>query len=476
MKRRVWIVLALVVVVSGAYFGDRRGNAASVSTASKTQTALVSRGDLQATVSSSGSLRAAKSSTLSFGATGTVISVTVSTGQTVKAGDVLASLDDTSLAAQVTNAEMALKVAELKLEDLKAPPTDVEIQAAKAAVDSAQAAYAAAAAKAGTVGDQLDLAKQTLDKAAKTVQDAQAAYDAVSWRPNIGAMPQSAALQAATVAFETAKVSYRITVAGIQETPLTSAASAVGQAQDALTKLLAGASELDLASAELSVDQAKTSLASAEANLENASIVAPFDGTVTSVSASVGDSVGAGTAVIGIADLAHLQIAASFAEVDIVKVKAGQAVNVSLDALSGVALTGKVSDVALVGTVTQGVVNYTVTIALDPTKAAARPGMSASLTIVVDERKNVLLVPNRAVRTATGTRTKYVDVMVEGQTVQVPVTIGLASGSVTEVTGDQLHEGDTVVIATTTTTSSSGRGSSIGVLGGVVGGGGPPVP
>ena len=122
MKRGVWIAIAVILVAAGGYLGYGRIRADAQSSSTKPQTALVSRGDLQATVSSSGSLKAARTSSLGFGASGTVTSLTAAVGQTVKAGDVLATLDDSGLQAQVTSAELA----QLKLDDLKAPPTDAE--------------------------------------------------------------------------------------------------------------------------------------------------------------------------------------------------------------------------------------------------------------------------------------------------------------------------------------------------------------
>jgi HlyD family secretion protein len=140
-------------------------------------------------------------------------------------------------------------------------------------------------------------------------------------------------------------------------------------------------------------------------------------------------------------------------------------VKLTLDAYSDAVLTGKVSRVALIGTVTQGVVNYPVVISIDPTTVTVKPGMTASISIIVQERTNVLMVPNRAIKSLGRNQGYYVQVMVEGQAMQVPVTIGLANDSYTEVTGDALREGDTVVVSSTTTSASTR------MMGGVMGGG-----
>ena len=101
-----------------------------------------------------------------------------------------------------------------------------------------------------------------------------------------------------------------------------------------------------------------------------------------------------------------------------------------------------------------------------------RTGMTANLEIVTDERQNVLTVPNKALKTVN--KQKVVTLLRNGQQVQVPVQVGMASDTVTEITGG-LNEGDVVVLtgATTTSTTTGGMGGPGGV-GPMMGGGGPP--
>jgi HlyD family secretion protein len=473
MKRTIVILLAVVVVAAGVFVGYRKIKANAANSTSKVQTSQVTRGDLQATVASSGAVQSAQSLDLSFGIAGTITSIQVKRGQNVAAGDALAKVDDSALAAQVSSAKAALSSAQAKLQQLKDPPAADDVAVAQANLDNAKASYDVAKAKAGTVGDQMAVAQAALDKAEKAVQDAQAAYDRVSWRPDIGRLPQASTLQQATIDLQTAKANFNVTVAGITDTGLKSAAAQLASAQASLDKLVAGSAQADLDVAQAGVDQAKVALDTANKNLTSATLTAPFAGTVTDVPVIVGQTVGAATVAVSLADLTHLQVQVSLAEVDVPKAKADQSASVTLDAIPDAKLTGKVSDIAIVGKTTQGVVNYPVTVSLDPTKVAVKPGMSASVTIVVDERTNVLLVPNRAIHSATGqgsrNSTYYVDVLVEGQSVQVPVTIGLSNGSLTEVSGSTLREGDAVVI-TRTTTATGGAGGRIGGL--LTGGGG----
>jgi len=114
-----------------------------------------------------------------------------------------------------------------------------------------------------------------------------------------------------------------------------------------------------------------------------------------------------------------------------------------------VVFTGTVAEIDIVGTTTQGVVNYAATISIGDPTDSIRPGMNASASIILEHRENVLLVPNRAVR-STGNRARTVTVLYQGQLIDVPVTLGLSGEMQSEVV-DGLREGDVVLVSQTTT-------------------------
>ena len=119
--------------------------------------------------------------------------------------------------------------------------------------------------------------------------------------------------------------------------------------------------------------------------------------------------------------------------------------------IQGTVFTGTVTEIDLVGTTTQGVVNYAATVSIDNPTDTIRPGMNASANIILQHRENVLLVPNRAVRTVS-TRLRTATVLYQGQLIDVPVTLGLSGDSQSEVLSG-LQEGDVVLINQTTTTA-----------------------
>jgi multidrug efflux pump subunit AcrA (membrane-fusion protein) len=100
------------------------------------------------------------------------------------------------------------------------------------------------------------------------------------------------------------------------------------------------------------------------------------------------------------------------------------------------------------------VVSYAVTIEVDPSDVAIRPGMTATTDILVAQRDNVLLVPNRAIK--TNGQQRVVEVMRQGQIVQVPVTLGMRDEVVSEVL-EGLEEGDEVVVSGIDAAQRSGR-------------------
>jgi len=117
-----------------------------------------------------------------------------------------------------------------------------------------------------------------------------------------------------------------------------------------------------------------------------------------------------------------------------------------------------------VGNVTQGAVNFTVTVEITVADEQVKPGMTAVVNIVVNALKDVLLVPNRAVRLVDGQRVVYV--LRNGQPVEVKITLGASSDTVSEVVSGDLKEGDLIILNPSTTLISPGGGMGGGPFGG----------
>lgn len=191
-------------------------------------------------------------------------------------------------------------------------------------------------------------------------------------------------------------------------------------------------------------EQAEQAALQARANLENARIYAPFDGTVLTVDANEGDSVGFGSPVMTFADLTGMQVRADVDEIDVANVAVGQTVQFTLDAFPGKSFEGRVSSVAPSATQRQGSTVYSAIVNFSKAPVVnLRPGMAASLSIISLTKNNILLVPNRAIETI-GSR-KYLNrVTGENRTEKVVVETGLTNGDQTEIASG-INEGDQIV-------------------------------
>jgi len=245
----------------------------------------------------------------------------------------------------------------------------------------------------------------------------------------------------------------------------------IAEKTESLTKLKAGADALDIQSSELAVKQRENALLDAKEKLADYFIRAPFDGVIAKVNAKKGDSVSSASILVTLITRQKLA-EISLNEVDVAKIKVGQKATLTFDAVPDLTITGQVAEVDAVGTVSQGVVTYTVKISFDTQDDRVKPGMSVSAAIVTEAKPNVLLVPNSAIKSQGDMA--YVEIFA-GET-QAPrrqtVQIGLSNDTMTEVTNG-LKEGDQVVTQTITQTAQSQSQQNTGLrIPGLTGGGG----
>jgi len=239
--------------------------------------------------------------------------------------------------------------------------------------------------------------------------------------------------------------------------------------QLSLQKLQTGANTLDLQSSQLNVDQAQTALSQAQTNLDNYTVRAPISGTLAILNLHVGDTVSNGTNAA--TEISPQQIVdLSLNEVDAAKVSAGQKATLTFDAIPDLTLTGIVSNVSPLGTVTQGVVSYTVKIATDAQDPRVKAGMTVNADIQSAVHQNVLIVPSSAVKTTNGS--SYVQVfkpaivdtatspITTNQTPQnVPVTVGISDDTNTEIMSG-LTDGEQIITKTTGGTATKTAAST----------------
>jgi HlyD family secretion protein len=443
LSRRTYVLIAgglvvLLVVLVAALMPRGQDTAASA-----LEVGQVRRGTLAATVNATGAVSPVREAQMAFTTGGALTQLNVAQGDQVKAGQVLATLDTRALEFQLAQSEATLTAAQAKLDQLK-NPSPADVAAAQASVASADAALAQL--KLPTPSDLL-MAKADLDKAKAAVDRAQADYDRIGGASNpfIAMTQQSQALQQATSDYQKAQAVYNAKI-NPSDSQIKQAQSTLEQARAQLVKLQ-NPSPNDLKNAQANVDQARAGRDLAKANLDNAILRAPFDGIVTHVDFDLGSFAMAGKTVLGVADASELRVKLNIDETDIAGIKTGQNATVDLDAYPGVTLDARVSDVAAAATTNQGVVNYVVTVTLDPGSTPVKFGMTANANIITARKDNVLLVPNRAIR-AEGSK-RFVTVQKpNGASEEVEIKTGMANDQETEVMSG-LNEGQPVLISNT---------------------------
>jgi HlyD family secretion protein len=506
-------LLVVAVAVAAAFVWRGPSSRAA---ADAPATTVVQRGVLVATVAGSGSVAAEQSLNLPFASAGTVDEVLVKDGDTVKAGQELARLDDRAAQLQVESAQSSLDSAMARLqqtqqgnaraEDLAAADaqlaaaqanydkatkggTAADRAAAQAAVKSAQAAYDAAVKAAGSSTSQLEAARAALEKTENALKQAQANYDRVASAPDIGRRPESLALQNATVDHDQALANYnallntagtdaqsRIASASAQLaqakanlnklTPsaedLAAAQANLDQAKATVAKLTAPATALDQQIAQSAVSQAEAALKQAQLALGNAVLKAPFDGIVAQVSIVPGSVASAATPALRLINRNPLHVDLRLSENDVAQVSMGQDVTLTIQSLGDWNTAGKVSYIAPAADNNNGLVTYAVRVSFPGDDARVKVGMTADLKIVTQRKDNALLVPNTALLPKGSGRVvqiPIVDAKGNPGTQEVDVQTGLTDGVQTEITSG-LQERQAVI-----TLPSNGASRSNGMRG-----------
>lgn len=325
-----------------------------------------------------GKVTPVKNATLAFQASGIVKAVNVAAGDRVEAGKVLATLDTKQLELQLAEADANVATAQAKLNQVKRGPTPEDLAAAQQNLKSAQAGYESLVKPSE---NDLAVLKADMDKTKAVVDQATAAYNAVGGdnNPQAGMLPQRAQLQSAWIDYQRATSLYnaRLTPTNSQ---VQKALADVENAKMQLAKLQPTAEDIAAAQANVTASQAARDLAAQQ--ITNASLVAPFAGTVITLDIDPGEFAAAGVEVIRLADTANWQVETTdLTELNIVNVSEGTPVTLTFDAISGLELPGKVSKVRSYGENRQGDIVYTVYVKPDQQDPRLRWNMTAKVVI-----------------------------------------------------------------------------------------------
>lgn len=479
--RKIVSGLILLALVFGAY--KAYGAWYAPSKAVRYVTTTVATGTVVATLTETGQVNAAQQLSLTPKTSGQITGIYAKAGDAVRAGQVIARLDDSDARRDLENARLSLETAELTYAQTTSTSTlALNLIQAKNAVTNAETALAKAHDDAyaslvsiytdfSTVMNALDNTLHSYDVPGRSTQqnidglaDTVAGYDTL-----IGIFKNAAATSytAAQVAYAKSLIAYQATsrsasndeirmlaqdayqVAQIlaeavksahdffdriksdystyhlgppttastliatmnaqtntinndlssalsTKTNLISAEQSLAIAQNALETAQNGKNDITIQSATLTLKKAREAVDAALETVADYVVIAPFTGTIASIDAHIYDQVGTGSTIATlIANDSYAKLSVN--EIDVAKIKVGQKASITFDALPDVTIAGTVSSVNPVGSVSQGVVSYTVLIAFDTYNPLIKPGMSLSADIVVGTETG-LLVPASAIK------------------------------------------------------------------------------
>ncbi len=331
---------------------------------------------------------------LAFRTGGRIVEILVKEGDVVLAGQPLVKLQDIELRAALAQAQTDLK-------SWQNGARPEEIAAAQANLDIAQGQLEVAQAnlsrlQSGTLTLQLASAQADAARAAADLKVAQDSYDALVLGPGHGIATDANVPGRGLGKYEEDK---RAQLAAIKASYDATLKQVTDAGVSASSSLQAGQASVDIAAAQRSAAQAKLNLlkagtlsqqidaatarvAQARAALDEATLVAPFDGTIAELTINLGEMALPGVRIASIADLTQWEVETDdLSEVDVVTVQAGTDVSITVDALPGVTLKGKVTSITPRSAVKRGDVTYTVKVAIATPEPRLKWGMTAYVDI-----------------------------------------------------------------------------------------------
>jgi HlyD family secretion protein len=383
-KRRglltILAAVSAIIIFAAAFWGKKAD-------ASDYLTAKAERGSVEVTVSATGTVQAVTTVLVGSQASGTVSWLGADFNSTVKKGQVIAQLDPSVSQAQVEQARANLEQARAGLGQSRAGVNDAQAKmlAAKSTTQNQQAGVSGAESNLAVLKAQLDDARSMLGQ-----QESLAKSGVISQRDLISAQ----------TTYKAAEARYNQANAQLSQAVLSEKSSAgAGQAQ-AQAQVLQAQAQVQNSAAQ--IQQAEAALRLAETNLAHTTIRSPIDGVVVSRDVDVGQTVAASLqapTLFTIAnDLTKMQVLASIDEADVGQIREGVKANFAVDAFPGQTFSGQVSQVRLNAQNLQNVVTYTAVIEVANPDQKLRPGMTANITFPVEQRADVLTVPNAALR------------------------------------------------------------------------------
>ncbi|HIK19411.1 MAG TPA: efflux RND transporter periplasmic adaptor subunit [Leptolyngbyaceae cyanobacterium M33_DOE_097] len=412
-KAKRWLAAFLVlgILTGGGFAAYRQVTIAQrQEQRRRVQTVTVERVNLPVTLTANGTVQPEQSVNVSPKSSGVLKQLLVKEGDRVKAGQILAYMDDSNLRGELTQAQGQLRSAQANLQRLIAGNRPQDIATAEAALRAAEANLQRLVA--GNRPQDIGQASAQVRNAQATLQQAQLTYSRNQQLYGSGAIARQdldtarTSLESAQAQLAQAQQALSLQKAGSRSEDIAEARAQVEQARQALSLQRAGTRPEEIEQARAQVETAQGSVETTQSRIADTVIRAPFDGIVNRIYAdpgsfvtptTSGSEVSSATSSSILAIASRNQVMAKVAETSIPKIKLGQTVLIEADAYPGRTFQGKVTQVATQSVVEQNVTNFEVEMALNDPKTELRSGMNVNVNFQIGNLSNALVIPTVAI-------------------------------------------------------------------------------
>ncbi|HAP66759.1 MAG TPA: efflux RND transporter periplasmic adaptor subunit [Nitrospinae bacterium] len=408
MKKLLIVIVIILIIGTIAFvsFKDKKNEP-------KFKTDKVMRGNIESAVTATGTVNPVTTVLVGTQVSGTIKNIYVDFNSPVKKGEVIAQIDDAQFVTKLRQAEANLESAKASAEN------------ARANIENLKA--------------RLNASKADIDKARVALTDIRTNLDRIKklWEERLASQKD----------MDSSQNSYDSQIAQLKSTEATHDSN--------IAQLNAAEAQYKTSLAQ--VKQSEASLDTVRLDLEHTRILSPVNGIVVSRNVDVGQTVAASfqtPTLFNIAeDMTKMQILSNISEADIGKIKVGQPVEFTVDAYPDTIFKGNVSEVRNAPITIQNVVTYDVVIKIDNPELKLKPGMTANVSISVSNRKDVIRIPNAALRfKPTEMQNKVTErgagiwIIEDGKPKQIKVITGISNGNYTELISGDIKEGQELIV------------------------------
>ena len=410
MKKLLIVIVIILIIGTIAFvsFKDKKNEP-------KFKTDKVMRGDIESAVTATGSVNPVTTVLVGTQVSGTIKNIYVDFNSPVKKGEVIAQIDDAQFTTKVRQAEANLESAKANIEN------------ARANIENLKA--------------RLNASKADIDKARVALTDVRTNLDRIKklWEERLASQKD----------MDSSQNSYDSQIAQLKSTEATHDSN--------IAQLNAAEAQYKTSLAQ--VKQSEASLDTVRLDLEHTRILSPVNGIVVSRNVDVGQTVAASfqtPTLFNIAeDMTKMQIYSNISEADIGKIKVGQPVEFTVDAYPDTIFKGNVSEVRNAPITIQNVVTYDVVVKVDNSELRLKPGMTANVSISVSNRKDVLKIPNAALRfkppemqdkVTVREKDSGVWIIEDRKPKRIKAATGISDGNYTELISGDIKEGQELIV------------------------------